>query len=201
MSNIIELAWPGLGSELNKRIVEHYLLNRNISKKLSASSISGNNIGNTEFITQTPGYYHLTHWPEQLSFLVDIFSGYKINDAFLNHLTIQHSIGNLAAHTDTFRTMSVIYVVAGPADTVFYQLKENSHTQPARVFDKSQLVEIERHRLEINKWYLFNNSTIHAVENSSDARTSLTFNLTDLGIFSDFADAAQNIHKSGVLFL
>jgi len=200
MSNIIELTWPGLGEAINKQIQEHYLLHRNVSKRLSASRQS-KDISTAQFTTQTPGYYHLTNWPEQIDFLTEILSGHKINNKFLNHLTIQHSIGNLAAHTDTFRTMSVIYVVAGPADTVFYRLKDGAGILPAKVFDKSQLVETERYRLEINKWYLFNNSAIHAVENSSSPRTSLTFNLTNIGVFSDFRDAVQNIHNSGVLFL
>jgi hypothetical protein len=98
--------------------------------------------------------------------------------------------------------MSVIYVVEGSADTVFYEqtgLTKNS--APAKRFNKAELIEVNRYKFDLNKWYLINNSAIHGVDNYIGKRTSLTFDLTNINVFENYEDAVVKINDSKILFL
>lgn len=201
MNNAIELDWPSLGTEVADKIVSHYEQYKHYGKKFKKIQ-DDQSMAKAQFLEETRGAYKLEDWPEHMRFLTDIFSGHEINKNFIRHITLQRSIDELEPHTDTFRTMSVIYVVEGSADTVFYKQSDLSkNSAPARRFDKNQLTEINRYKFDLNKWYLINNSAIHGVDNYIGKRTSLTFDLTDLGVFKDFEDAAANIKDSKILFL
>jgi hypothetical protein len=201
MKNAIELDWPTLGPEVNKKIVEHYEQFKHQGETLGAAN-SNKDVIKEKFIKQGPGFHQLQHWPERDDFLAEIFQGHNINTASLNHIGIQCSIDEIGAHTDTYRTMGVIYAVDGPADTVFYKQK-NTDQKPgnAKAFKKEDIIETERYRFTIGKWYLINNSEIHGIDNYRGRRISLIFNLTDLGVFKNYEDAAANIKDSKILFL
>jgi hypothetical protein len=97
--------------------------------------------------------------------------------------------------------MSVIYIAEGIADTVFYRQDNTDSLIPARMFKKSDLIEINRYRFDLNSWYLINNSAIHAVDNYVGKRTSLLFDLTNVSIFQNYEDAVVKINDSKILFL
>jgi hypothetical protein len=201
MNNAIELDWPTLGTEVADKIVRHYEQYKHYGKRFKKIQ-DDQSMTKAEFQEETRGAYKLEDWPEHMQFITDIFSGHIINRSFLHHITMQRSIDELEPHTDTFRTMSVIYVVEGSADTVFYEqpgLTNNS--VPARRFNKAELIEVNRYKFDLNKWYLINNSAIHGVDNYIGKRTSLTFDLTDLGVFTDYQDAVTKIKHSRILFL
>jgi hypothetical protein len=199
MNNAIELNWPSLGIEVSEKIVKHYEQYKHYGKKFKRID-QGKSMVQDDFVVEMPGSYQLQKWPEHVNFLNDIFRGHEINRNFLPYITLQRSIDELPPHTDTFRKMSVIYVVEGSADTVFY--KQNDAVDlPARMFEKRELTEIQRYKFDLNKWYLINNSAIHAVDNYVGKRTSLLFDLTNINVFKDYEDAAANINNSKILFL
>ncbi len=202
MENAIELDWPSLGPDLAKKIVEHYEQYKFYSQKFKRIQEGQSMVKESGFMIENRGVYQLTDWPEHIKFIEGIFSEHNIDKKFLRNITLQRSIDEIPPHTDTFRKMSVIYVVEGPADTVFYKQKDQSgNASQARLFDKSQLTEVSRHRFELNKWYLFNNSAIHGVDNYVGKRTSVLFDLTDTGVFENYKDAVEKIKDSKILFL
>ena len=199
MNNAVELNWPSLGIEVSEKIVKHYEQYKHYGKKFKRIE-QGKSMVQDDFVVEMPGSYQLQKWPEHVNFLNDIFRGYEINRNFLPYITLQRSIDELPPHTDTFRKMSVIYVVEGSADTVFYK-QNDAVNLPARMFEKRELTEIQRYKFDLNKWYLINNSAIHAVDNYVGKRTSLLFDLTNINVFKDYEDAAANINNSKILFL
>lgn len=200
MNNAIELNWPPLGTAVSEKIINHYEQYKHYGKRFKRIE-QGKSMVQDDFVVETAGSYQLQKWPEHMNFLDDIFHGHKINRNFLQHITLQRSVDELPPHTDTFRKMSIIYVVEGAADTVFYKQKDISNTVAARMFEKRELVEINRYRFNLNKWYLINNSAIHAVDNYVGKRTSLLFDLTNIKVFQDYEDAAKNVNDSKILFL
>lgn len=200
MNNAIELTWPSLGQEISEKIIKHYEQYKNYGKKFKRIE-QGKSMVQDDFVVEMPGSYQLQKWPEHMNFLDDIFRGQEINRKFLKHITLQRSVDELPPHTDTFRKMSIIYVVEGEADTVFYKQKDIGNAVAARMFEKSELTEINRYRFDLNKWYLINNSAIHAVDNYVGKRTSLLFDLTNIQVFQDYEDAVKNVNDSKILFL
>lgn len=199
MNNAIELNWPSLGPEVSEKIVKHYEQYKHYGKKFKRIE-QGKSMVQDDFVVEMPGSYQLQKWPEHMNFLNDIFRDHEINRNFLPYITLQRSVDELPPHTDTFRKMSVIYVVEGSADTVFYK-QNDAADLPARMFEKRELTEIQRYKFDLNKWYLINNSAIHAVDNYVGKRTSLLFDLTNIKVFKDYEDAAANINDSKLLFL
>ena len=199
MDNAIKLDWPTLGTEVASKIVRHYEQYKHFGKKFKKIQ-EGKSMVQDSFVIETPGSYQLQQWPEQMNFLEDIFKGHQVNKNFFQHITLQRSINELPPHTDTYRKMSVIYIAEGIADTVFYKL-DNTDTEAARIFEKSKLTEVNRYRFDLNKWYLINNSAIHAVDNYVGKRTSLLFDLTNVNIFQNYEDAVVKINDSKILFL
>jgi hypothetical protein len=201
MNNAIELDWPTLGPEVNKKIAEHYEKFKYYGETLGAVN-STNTVIKENFTKQGPGFHQLQRWPEHENFLAEIFEGHNINTEYIKHIGIQCSINRIGAHTDTYRTMGVIYVAEGQADTVFYKQK-NTDKKPekAKGFRKEDIIETERYRFTLGKWYLINNSEIHGIDNYIGKRISLIFNLTDLGLFQNYEDAVVKIKDSKILFL
>ena len=200
MNNAIELTWPSLGIEVSEKIIKHYEQYKHYGKRFKRIE-QGKSMVQDDFVVETAGSYQLQKWPEHMNFLDEIFYGHKINRKFLEYITLQRSVNELPPHTDTFRKMSIIYVVEGAADTVFYKQKNISNTVAARMFEKSELTEINRYRFDLNKWYLINNSAIHAVDNYVGKRTSLLFDLTNVKEFQDYDNASKNVNDSKILFL
>jgi hypothetical protein len=200
MNNAIELNWPSLGPEIAVKIVEHYEQYKHYGKKFKKIQ-EQQSMEKINFSKETQGVYQLQEWPEHINFLNDIFTKFDINKTFLKYITLQRSVDEVPPHTDTFRTMSVIYVVEGPGDTIFY--KQNDTKQDsvaARIFDKTNLTETNRYTFDLNKWYLFNNSAIHGVH-CQGKRTSLLFDLTSINLFEDYEDAVAKINQHKILFL
>jgi hypothetical protein len=181
MEHILELDWPQLSTTANGTILNEFEIYQNATSKISKEI----------------NYYHLNQWDNHINFLNSIFAGYNITNEYLKHITIQQSVNGLPPHTDYARTVSAIYLIEGIADTVFYKSKDE--VKPATKFDKLNLTEAARYRLEINKWYLFNNAEIHSVENSIGSRVSLTFDLTH--VFGSYRNAVKQIASSKVLFV
>jgi hypothetical protein len=201
MDNAIELDWPTLGTEMASKIVQHYEQYKHHGKKFKKIQ-EGQSMAKADFVDETQGAYQLKEWPEHMNFLHEIFAGHDINKSFLQYITLQRSVDELPPHTDTFRKMSIIYVVEGAADTVFYKQTDMSkNLVHARLFDKSDLTEINRYKFDLNKWYLINNSVIHGVDSYIGKRTSLLFDLTDIGVFENYQDAVARINQNKILFL
>jgi hypothetical protein len=200
MNNAIELDWPTLGPEVAEKIVIHYEQYKHYSKRFKRIQ-EGKSMVQDDFVIETSGAYQLQKWPEHMNFLEDIFKGHAVNKNFLHCITLQRSINELPPHTDTYRKMSVIYIVEGAADTVFYKQNNTDNLLPARMFEKSELTEVNRYRFDLNKWYLINNSAIHAVDNYTGKRTSLLFDLTNVSEFQNYEDAVVKINDSKILFL
>ena len=200
MNNAIKLDWPTLGTEVASKIVTHYDQYKQYVKRFKLIQ-EGKSMVQDNFVIETPGSYQLQQWPEHMNFLEDIFKGHNVNKKFFQYITLQRSINELPPHTDTYRKMSVIYIAEGIADTVFYRQDNTDSLIPARMFKKSDLIEINRYRFDLNSWYLINNSAIHAVDNYVGKRTSLLFDLTNVSIFQNYEDAVVKINDSKILFL
>jgi hypothetical protein len=200
MKNAIELDWPSLGPEITTKIISHYEQYKHFGKKFKRLQ-EQQSMEKTNFTLESQGVYQLQEWPEHINFLNDIFTGFDINKTFLKNITLQRSIDEVPPHTDTFRTMSVLYIAEGPGDTIFYKEKDTKKDLvAARIFDKTNLTETDRYTFNLNKWYLFNNSAIHGVH-CRGKRTSLVFDLTNIGLFDDYSDATIKINQHKILFL
>lgn len=133
------------------------------------------------------GFFLLHNWPSKKKFLRDLFSNSLI-DPYLNSLSIQKMTSGIEPHSDLGRTVSLLCILEGNADTVFYQ---------AETFDigtsyRNRLEElkfVEKHNLELGRFYLFNNVEIHSVENSSSDRIGISIDLTSH--FDSFLQAKQ----------
>lgn len=133
------------------------------------------------------GFFLLHNWPSKKKFLKDLFANSLI-DPYLNSLSIQKMTSGIEPHSDLGRTVSLLCILEGNADTVFYQ---------AETFDigtsyRSRLEElkfVEKHNLELGRFYLFNNVEIHSVENSSSDRIGISVDLTSH--FDSFLQAKQ----------
>jgi hypothetical protein len=199
MNNAIELDWPSLGPEMAVKIVEHYEQYKHYGKKFKKIQ-EEQSMEKINFVKESRGVYQLQEWPEHMKFINNIFTGFEINKTFLKYITLQRSVDEVPPHTDTFRKMSVIYIVEGPGDTLFYRPTDpNKNSMAARIFDKTDLTETDRYTFNLNKWYLFNNSAIHGVH-CRGKRTSLLFDLTSVGMFKDYEDAVAKINQTKILF-
>jgi len=134
------------------------------------------------------GFFLLHNWPSKKKFLKDLFSQ-SIIDPYLNSLSIQKMTLGIEPHSDLGRTVSLLCILEGDADTVFYQ---------AETFDigtsyRNRLTElkfVEKHKLELGRFYLFNNVEIHSVENSLSNRIGISIDLTSH--FDSFLHAKQH---------
>lgn len=196
MEFITQLPWPKLTINQADKIIIEFDKNKQFSKKVTKTT--DNNLIRQEYAENSKGYYHLTEWPDKINHLSNIFAENSINKNNLNKIGIQCSIGELVPHTDFARTVSALCILEGTADTAFYQHKSTTST-PAKLFLKSELIETHRQRLELNTWYLFNNSAIHGVDNYQTRRIGLTIDLTP--IFGDYFSALKEISHSDILYI
>jgi len=198
MYNCIKLSWPKLSDSAHERILNGFVSHHNSVTQVRKVGNEYKHVPAGENFMKSTGYYHLMHWDDQIEFNKKILEPHNINYDNLKHLTIQQSINELRPHVDIARKLTVIYVVDGSADTVFYATDNNASIG---VYSKSALTEIQRFNLELHTWYAFNNSVIHSVDNcQKNARTSLTLNVSGIGLFKDYIDMVNNIENSNILF-
>jgi len=195
MNNFWRLDWPSLPASTNNSIINQYEFFKESAGMLTSSA---NNLERASYKPADRGYYHLKEWQNRDDFIQGIFANFNINTNFLDRITIQCSKGGLPPHTDHQRNLSVIYVVSGPADTVFYK-HNNDQQVPHKVYNRHELTEMERVRFDLNTWYLFNNANIHGVENQFEPRISLTIDISSF--FETFEQAKTAMLQGQGLFL
>ncbi len=195
MQYISQLPWPKLTEEQARQLVDEFDRNKQYSKKVVKSS--GRNLTRADYEENSPGYFNLSQWPNKLDSLTSILNSAAIKSDNLGQIGVQCSVGELPPHTDFARTLSAICVLEGPADTTFYQT--NADAAPAQIFAKANLIEVQRFRLELNTWYLFNNAAIHGVDNYQGRRLSLSIDLTPS--FDSYEMAWTHLSNTKGLFL
>jgi len=196
--NAIKLNWPRLTVREHQLIINELKTQSDYVYKIVKSESNKLTIAAIENDVKKSGYYHLHNWPNQNCFLQELFQNYNVTSKYFKNITIQKSINELPPHTDVNRKFTIINVVCGIADTVFYNYKFGESLK--KIFLKEDLFEIERYKFEPYTWYAFCNSTIHGVENYFGERISLTFDLTDIGTFENYKDFIDNIYKKEILF-
>lgn len=165
----LPLSLPELSSVDNQRIIDCYMNNFNSSKHPSGNKNSN--------------YRNLFEFDNKKQFFDELFKN-KIDSEFVEYMSIQRITGTvLIPHIDVHRKVTAMYTVKGPADTSFYD---------------SLFKEIQCFRMDLNKWYLFNNGEYHGVKNiEGDDRISLVIDLTP--IFKTFDQAAQILNARDLL--
>lgn len=168
--NCFPLSFPILNQISNQRIIDCYMDNLGTARH-------PNNLLESN-------YRNLSEFENKSQFFKSLFTD-TLEDIFLEHMTIQRITGKFfAPHRDVHRTVTAMYTVKGPAETVFYGI------------DKKEPVEIVK--MSLNRWYLFNNSAFHGVKNiEGDDRITLVIDLTD--IFKTFDRAAHLLNAKGLL--
>lgn len=123
-------------------------------------------------------YRNLYNWPSKTSDLSYVIDELNLGK-YLPYMSIQRIVGPIfPAHIDANRLCSAICTVKGLATTIFY--KEDHPVQ--------KIV------MELGCWYLFDNSTRHAVFDIEDDRISLCIDLTPL--FTNFTQASDFFSKN-----
>lgn len=97
---------------------------------------------------------------------------------------------NLTPHSDNDRTVNIVYYVSGCAETVFY---ESENYVQGRVYEPSEINEVDRVNLELNTWYILNTAAIHSVENMTEDRIGISLSIIDpVDNFSDYCDLIES---------
>jgi len=133
------------------------------------------------------GFFLLHNWPCKKKFLKDLFYDSLI-ESYLDSLSIQKMTLGIEPHSDLGRTVSLLCILEGKADTVFYQAETFNIGTSYRNRLK-ELKFVEKHNLELGRFYIFNNKEIHSVENSSSDRIGISIDLTSH--FDSFLHAKQ----------
>ena len=139
-----------------------------------------------------PGFLFL---PAQ-DLITDVLRHAPVTDYFRHCAGIQAmiDIDELTPHTDDGRHVNLLYLVAGPADTVFYKVKPGHEHVPGKVYSLDQIQEQQRHRLQIGQWYWINTHAIHSVQDLGlRPRIGITISLDHA--FDDFAQACSALEK------
>ena len=123
-------------------------------------------------------YRNLHNWPNKITDLERICGTLDLGK-YIPCMSIQRIIGpTFPVHTDVNRSCSAIYTVKGSATTVFYSDKYSP---------------IQTIVMKLYNWYLFDNSTRHAVYDIEDDRISLCIDLT--AYFANFTQALDFFSK------
>jgi hypothetical protein len=201
MKNCIPINWPGLTEDHHKKLISCWEQNANNVKNIRAIDPSTDMLDHLDVEPDSLdkyGFYYLYNWPTKKEFFLDIFSGMNIDKDQIKRLSIQKTpVAGMEPHSDWKRTMSLFYLIQGRADTVFYEAENFVHGKSYH--NDNNLTEIERISMNPGSWYLFNNKTIHGVENFTSDRFSMAFDISNL--FTDFEHAAQSLEHSKLLFL
>lgn len=97
---------------------------------------------------------------------------------------------NLTPHSDNDRTVNIVYYVSGSAETVFY---ESENYVQGRVYEPSEINEVDRVSLELNTWYILNTAAIHSVENMTEDRIGISLSIIDpVDNFSDYCNLIES---------
>jgi hypothetical protein len=142
--------------------------------------------------TVVPGFLFL---PAQ-DLITDLFRHAAVTDLFRRCAGLQAmiDIDELTPHTDDGRHVNLLYLVAGPADTVFYTVKPGHEHRQGQVYTQDQVQEQQRHRLEIGRWYWVNTYAIHSVQDLGHRpRLGITVSLDHA--FDDFGQACEVLEQ------
>ena len=160
---------PNLEKENEQKIIDIYFSNIDNAKH----PLQGN----------FKNYKNLHSFKDQTLFFSNIFKGKDINSRYFDLMSIQRTTGtNFMPHIDVHRKVSAIYTIRGSAETIFYREQD------------TELIPEMKTRMELSKWYLFDNSTYHAVFGIAEDRISLVINLSE--IFSNFQTALDFFSKN-----
>lgn len=138
------------------------------------------------------GFYYL--WIPHLIGL--LFEHKNVSAEFHNYAGIQAiaHIDTLRPHTDYSRYINLIYNVSGLAETVFYEAKDPAAHKAGKLYNRDEIVEVERCRLELHQWYFLNTNAIHSVENiNNQTRVSISVSITDP--FDSFEDTCAALEQ------
>ena len=144
---------------------EHNQILKCLAENYQAAVHPGNN--------SVTDYINLHTFPNKFEILSQIFKPYNLDDGYIKSMSIQEIRKQLAPHVDYFRKVSLIYNIKGLADTSFY----TKGMTPDKVI-----------RMDLHKWYLFDNSSMHSVANvEGDIRVGLVIDLSN--VFNSYQEA------------
>jgi hypothetical protein len=134
------------------------------------------------------------YWMPARDLIRSLFRNQGVSQMFLDLGGIQAitSIDNLPPHTDDVRHINLIYNLCGLAETVFYQDLDKTHKVNGKLYDLDQIRPVEKHTLELHRWYFLNTAAIHSVNNlNQQSRVSITISVLDP--FDDFQTACDRL--------
>lgn len=188
MNSIINLNWPSLSEDKHSLIVNEIKNNFDLTTKATINDSSSILHINTHDNSNNSGLYLLTDWPNKQNFCNQIFNINKNLNFIKDTLRIQKTQTHIVPHTDSRRKFSIVYLVQGQADSLFFKKKEN--VVDKMVFKYDEIIEIEKYNLIKGNWYGFNNSVIHGVQNFKTPRYMLVFNMQ--AYFESYEDMINN---------
>lgn len=129
---------------------------------------------------------------EEILFFKNILEN---NHIFLNYdklfFAVQRSKIRVLPHTDPGRTVTLQYLIKGKAISRFWSME---NFVPDISYHNKKLKLESEFMIEPHSWYLFNNSSIHSVEDiENNERVQLAIVLTYK--FKNFQDAVLNFHN------
>jgi len=129
---------------------------------------------------------------EEIDFLRNILLKNKIKIDFTKlFFAIQRSKIRILPHTDPGRTVTLQYLIKGKAISKFWSME---NFVPDISYHNKKLKLESEFIIEPHTWYLFNNSSIHSVDDIEDnERVQLVIVLTYR--FENFQDAVLNFNN------
>lgn len=127
--------------------------------------------------TESYGFFYLYNWPNKKENIKEIFSNTDFIKKYLNQVSLQKVTCGIEPHSDLDRNVTLLCVLTGPAETVFYKTKNFVSGMSYR----NKIKELEREEtinLKLGHWYLFNTNAIHSVENPQKERFGVVIDLT-----------------------
>lgn len=156
---------PNLSKEQEQEIIDCYFCNEQYAEHPMDNKFTN--------------YRNLHTWPNKNLELTRILHGNMIED-YISSMSIQRIIGpTFPPHIDVNRSCSAIYTIKGLAKTVFYS---------------NQLRPIQDVTMNLGQWYVFDNSTRHAVYNIIEDRISVCIDFTKY--FDNFLVALNFFSKN-----
>jgi hypothetical protein len=158
-----EINLPLLNAATEQRLIDCFFKHIDLSQHPVSDSISN--------------YRNLYSFENKEDFFKSIFLD-SLNPDYFQYMSIQRTTGKtFPAHRDVHRKVTALYTLRGSASTVFYNIHNG------------RLFEVERVQMTLGKWYLFDNSSLHGVEDIFDDRISLVIDFTSL--YTNFQEALK----------
>lgn len=182
---------PILSSEDQKLILDTYYSNKDnvLCTCVREDKTVYNDIQKTTVNETIPGFTLLM---DSSMTVAKLLSKYNISLGLSYVPGIQGVVDNknLTPHSDNDRTVNIVYYVSGCAETVFY---ESENYVQGRVYEPSEINEVDRVNLELNTWYILNTAAIHSVENMTEDRIGISLSIIDpVDNFSDYCDLIES---------